>query len=108
MLVMMPGCSPGSNQAGAIDTCTAQVIWPSGAAAARGAGDAKRTARASTTTDGRTQVAYRMASSLGKVAAISLRPIQSVNRLSALARDAGKHWVARRESSPLHRVVKMH
>ena len=29
--VMIPGVSAGSNQSGAIDTCTAQVICPSGA-----------------------------------------------------------------------------
>src|SRR5215475_7564676 len=27
MLVIMPGCWPGSNQVGAIETWTAQVIW---------------------------------------------------------------------------------
>src|SRR6185503_1564123 len=89
MLVMMPGCSPGSNQAGAIETCTAQVIWPSGAPDARGAGDATRSASAISTTDGRTQVAYRMASSLTKIAPIRSRPPHSVNRLSATARAAG-------------------
>src|SRR5262249_60568245 len=43
--VMTPGVSAGSNQVGARDTCTAIVIWPSGAAGA-GAGTASATARA--------------------------------------------------------------
>src|SRR5438552_2840496 len=60
MLVMMPGCSPGSNQVGAIETCTAQVIWPSGPAPARGAGAATRSARANMATSGRSQVCTRM------------------------------------------------
>src|SRR5688500_14702878 len=34
MEVMMPACSPGSNQAGAMEMCTAHVRVPSGAAAA--------------------------------------------------------------------------
>ena len=45
---------------------------------------------------------------LGKVAAISPSAIQSVNRLSALARDGGKHRSPHRASSPLHRAMKMH
>src|SRR4029077_21237742 len=48
--VMTPGVSAGSNQVGARDTCTAIVIWPSGAAGA-GAGTASATARARRATE---------------------------------------------------------
>src|SRR6266508_1794894 len=39
-------CSPGSNQTGAMVKCTAQVIWPSGAADAGAAASAGARARA--------------------------------------------------------------
>src|SRR6266853_932371 len=41
-------CSPGSNQTGAMVKCTAQVIWPSGAAYAGAAASAGARARAAT------------------------------------------------------------
>src|SRR5215510_11504224 len=48
--VMTPGVSAGSNHVGASDTCTAIVIWPSGAAGA-GTGTASATARARRATE---------------------------------------------------------
>ncbi len=60
MLVTMPGCSPGSNHVGAIDTCTAHVIWPSGVARARGGEAARKSAMISAGPSGRTQVGNRM------------------------------------------------
>src|SRR2546430_255714 len=44
--VMMPGVSAGSNQVGASETWTAQVIWPLGPAGAAGAAEARATAAA--------------------------------------------------------------